>query len=342
VSSRAQRGTFVSWRLPDLSRTVLVAVAALLVLMIALPIGWLVVYSLSDKAGHATLGNFVALFTDPTFVDPLIPPLIIPFSVSAICCAVAAPLGWLVARTDMPIRRTVRTLVMASLVTPPFVGAIAWEMLAAPNSGLLNQLWRALTGMPADEALLDIYNLPGLIFVITCYTFPYVFILVANALDRMPGELADASFMLGVKTWQPARRITVPLALPTCSPGADRLPAGAEPVRRARDPGHSRGLPHAHHPHLEPVPVPAQARACRRRLAAAAAAHHRAAARPVAGARPPRLCRAGRQVRPAAPRAAGLAALARRGLPCWCSPCRSSCPTPRCSTRPFRASPPSS
>jgi iron(III) transport system permease protein len=179
-----------------------------------------VVYSLSDKAGHATLGNFIALFTDPTFVDPLITTLIIAFSVSAICCAVAAPLGWLVARTDMPIRRTVRTLVMASLVTPPFVGAIAWEMLAAPNSGLLNQLWRSLTGMPPDEALLDIYNLPGLIFVIACYTFPYVFILVANALDRMPGELEDASSMLGAKTWQTARRITVPLALPTLLAGA--------------------------------------------------------------------------------------------------------------------------
>ena len=209
-----------AWRLPDLSRPVLIAVAALLVVMIVLPMGWLVVYSLSDKAGNATLGNFVALFTDPTFVDPLITTLIIAFSTSAICCAVAAPLGWLVARTDMPIRRTVRTLVMASLVTPPFVGAIAWEMLAAPNSGLLNQLWRALTGMPADEALLDIYNLPGLIFVIACYTFPYVFILVANALDRMPGELEDASSMLGAKTWQTARRITVPLALPTLLAGA--------------------------------------------------------------------------------------------------------------------------
>src|SRR5262249_55960928 len=177
-------------------------------------------YSLSDKEGHATLGNFVALFTDPSFVDPLITTLIIAFSVSAICCLVAAPLGWLVARTDKPIRRTVRTLVMASLVTPPFVGAIAWEMLAAPNSGLLNQLWRSLSGMPSDEALLDIYNLPGLIFVIACYTFPYVFILVANALDRMPGELEDASSMLGARTWATARRITIPLALPTLLAGA--------------------------------------------------------------------------------------------------------------------------
>ncbi len=204
----------------DLSRPVLIAVAALLAVMIVLPVGWLVVYAFSDKEGAATLGNFATLFTDPTFVDPLITTLIIAVSVSLLCCAVAAPLGWLVARTDMPFRGSVRTLVMASLVTPPFVGAIAWEMLAAPNSGLLNQLWRLLTGMPPDEALLDIYSLQGLIFVITCYTFPYVFILVANALDRMPGELEDASSMLGAKTWDTARRITVPLALPTLLAGA--------------------------------------------------------------------------------------------------------------------------
>src|SRR5882757_8767570 len=102
LSSRAQRGTF--GRPFDLSRAVLIAVTALLAVMIVLPMGWLVVYSLSDKQGTATLGNFVTLFTDPSFVDPLITTLIIAVSVSTICCAVAAPLGWLVARTDLPHR----------------------------------------------------------------------------------------------------------------------------------------------------------------------------------------------------------------------------------------------
>ncbi len=207
-------------RRPDLSQPLMLLVAALLVLMIVLPMGWLVVYSFSDKAGNPTLENFVRLFTDPDFLDPLITTLIIAFSTSAACCVVAAPLGWLVARTDMPLARTFRVLVMASLVTPPFVGAIAWEMLAAPNSGLLNQLWRAVTGAPSDEALFDIYTLTGLIFTIACYTFPYVFILVANSLDRMPGELEDASSMLGAGTWTTARRITIPLAMPTLLAGA--------------------------------------------------------------------------------------------------------------------------
>ena len=47
----------------------------------------------------------------------------------------------------------------ASFVTPPFLGAIAWELLAAPNSGLLNKLYRALTGAEPDEHLFNIYSL---------------------------------------------------------------------------------------------------------------------------------------------------------------------------------------
>jgi iron(III) transport system permease protein len=108
---------------------------------------------------------------------------------------------------------------MASFVTPPFLGAIAWEILAAPNSGILNHVWRAVTGAETDEYLFNIYSLPGLIFVIACYTFPYVFVLVTNALERIPAELEDASSMLGARAWNTVRRITIPLVLPAVLAG---------------------------------------------------------------------------------------------------------------------------
>jgi iron(III) transport system permease protein len=181
---------------------------------------WLVYYAFTAKDGGFTLGNFQTLIDDPTLFDPLVTTFTLATTTSLICCAVAAPMGWLVARTDMPLRRTVRLLVTASFVTPPFLGAIAWELLAAPNSGLLNKLWRTLTGMPQDEHLLNIYSFPGLIFVIACYTFPYVFVLVTNALERTPSELEDASAVLGGNTWVTARRVTIPLALPAVLAGA--------------------------------------------------------------------------------------------------------------------------
>ena len=204
----------------DVSFPILLVFSAVLCLLVLLPLSWLVYYSVHDRAGGLTIANFTQLATDPTFLDPLVTTVILALSSAVICCAVAAPMGWLVARTDMPLRRTVRALVMASFVTPPFLGAIAWELLAAPNSGLLNKVFRALTGADPDEYLFNIYTLPGLIFVISCYTFPYVFVLIANALDRMPGDLEDASAILGGSAWTTARRITVPLAMPAVLAGA--------------------------------------------------------------------------------------------------------------------------
>jgi len=204
----------------DSSRALLLAFAAILCVLVVLPLAWIACYSVTDRTGALTLDNFRRLATDPVFVDPLITTLIVAISTALVCCAVAAPMGWLVARTDLPLRGAIRALVTASFVTPPFLGAIAWELLAAPNSGLLNQLYRALFGVEAGEHLFNIYSLAGLIFVLSCYTFPYVFVLTANALERIPSDLEDASAILGGSTWHTARRVTIPLALPALMAGA--------------------------------------------------------------------------------------------------------------------------
>jgi len=211
----AQRKFGIDW-----SKPVLLAFAAVLCALIVMPLSWLVYYAFTDKNGVFTVGNFNRLVSDASYLDPLLITFALATLSALICCLVAAPMGWLVARTDMPLRRTVRILVTASFVTPPFLGAIAWELLAAPNSGLLNQLYREITGAPPDAHLLNIYTFAGLVFVISCYTFPYVFVLVANALDRTPGDLEDASAILGGSTWDTARRITIPLALPAVLAGA--------------------------------------------------------------------------------------------------------------------------
>ena len=89
----------------DLSGAVMALLAAALCLLVILPIGWLVVFAFTDRARNPTLANFHTLFTDPAFVEPLLTTLTIATSVSIICCLVAAPMGWIVARTDMPLRR---------------------------------------------------------------------------------------------------------------------------------------------------------------------------------------------------------------------------------------------
>ena len=195
------------------------AIGLFLCALILLPLGWIVWYALTDDAGRPSLANFVQLVTDPSFVWPYVTTLGIAAGVALSACTAALPLAWLVARTDMPLRRVVRSLVTASFVTPPFLGAIAWELLAAPNSGLLNQWCRSLFGMGQYEHVFDIYSVGGVVFVIACYAFPLVFVLVANALDNIPGELEDASAILGGGRWHTLRRVTLPMVLPALLAG---------------------------------------------------------------------------------------------------------------------------
>jgi iron(III) transport system permease protein len=201
----------------DLSGPVLAASALFLAGLICLPIGWIAAFAFTDRAGAPTLGNFRLLLDDPTLFEPLMTTLGLSCSVAVFAALSATPLAWLVARTDMPGRRVARILMTASFVTPPFLGAIAWEILAAPNSGVLNRLWRDLSG--AEDALFDIYSFPGLVFVISCYTAPYVFVVLTNALDRIPADLEDAAGILGAPRWRIVVGITLPLALPALLAG---------------------------------------------------------------------------------------------------------------------------
>jgi iron(III) transport system permease protein len=204
----------------DFSGLLFALLALLLCALVLLPLGWLVWFGITDKNGAPTLRNFTTLVADASFTGPFATTLMVALAVSLLSCLVATPLAWLVARTDMPGRRLVRLLVMASFVTPPFLGAIAWEILAAPNSGLLNQCYRGLFDLDADAHAFDIYTVEGLIFVMTCYAFPYVFVLLANALERIPADLEDAAAILGSGRWQSFRRVSLPLVRPSLLAGA--------------------------------------------------------------------------------------------------------------------------
>src|SRR5258705_9153029 len=86
----------------DWTRPVLWLFVACLVVLIVLPLSWLAVFSVTDKARHLTLQNFVTLFTHPHFLDPLLTTAIIATTSAAISCVVAAPKGWVGSGTDMP------------------------------------------------------------------------------------------------------------------------------------------------------------------------------------------------------------------------------------------------
>ena len=178
----------------------------LLAALVLLPMYWLAFTSLTDDARHFTLDHYRHFVDDPTFVKPLVTTLWTSAAVYFACVLAAAPMGWLVARTDLPFKRTIRLLVLASFVTPPFLGAFAWVLLGGPNAGLVNQWYYAIFGLKPfeDASLINIFSVWGMVFVMALYTFPYVFTFVTNSLEAIPSDLEEASAILGAPAWRTA------------------------------------------------------------------------------------------------------------------------------------------
>jgi iron(III) transport system permease protein len=200
----------------DRSLPVWVLAAAALVVLMVLPLSWLGWVSVSSEAGP-TLAHYWAVFSDPHLQKALWNTVVMAVWVGAVSLAIGAPMAWLTARTDLPARAIIRGLVLASFVTPPFLGAFAWVMLAGPNAGLLNKIYRGLTG--SNEALLNIFSMPGLIFVVAIYTFPYVYIMIVNTLELIASDLEEAASMLGAGRLWVAVTITLPLVAPAILSG---------------------------------------------------------------------------------------------------------------------------
>ena len=189
----------------DRSLPVWVLAAAALALLILLPLAWLGYMSVSGERG-LTLAHYARVFTDPRLQKALWNTVVLAFWSGLAAVAIGAPMAWLSARTDLPWSWAIRSLVLASFVTPPFLGAFAWVMLAGPNAGYLNKLYRSLTG--AEDPLLNIFTMPGLIFVVAIYTFPYVYIMIANTLGLIASDLEEAASILGANRLRVAMTVT--------------------------------------------------------------------------------------------------------------------------------------
>ncbi|HET9000656.1 MAG TPA: ABC transporter permease subunit, partial [bacterium] len=203
----------------DLSVGTWAVVAAVLLVMVAVPLAWIFVASVhADQDNRLTLANYAEAFTNPIYLQPIRNSLVLASLVAVIAVPFGTALAWAVSRTDMPGRNLIRMLVFAAFVTPSFLGATAWIFLAAPNSGWLNRGWMALTGAP--RGVLNIYSLVGAVCVIALYSFPYTFAFVSNALEFVPSEMERSAALLGANWLRTTWRITLPLVRPAIIAGA--------------------------------------------------------------------------------------------------------------------------
>jgi len=194
------------------------AAAGVLGFLVLVPLAWLFYASLQARGtGELTVANYVEVFSRRIYLQPIVSSLELALAVALIAMVVGAVIAWLVARSDMPGRGLMRSLILGAFTTPPFLGAVAWIFLAAPNSGWLNKAWVAMTGAPRGP--ISIFSFGGAIFVMAIYSVPYTFTFVSGALELMSSEIEDAAASLGAGAWRTTFQVTLPLAMPAVVSG---------------------------------------------------------------------------------------------------------------------------
>ncbi len=200
------------WRHLDKSAWVWLLAIGLLLFLVVNPLLRLLVVSFQQPDGAFTLANYFVAYGRARYVEALLNSLILGVSAASLCLVFGVPLAWALSRTDMPGKGLIWVAILGTFIIPPYLGAVGWILLAGPNAGWLNQLVVGLTGM--EKGPFNIYSMPGLIFVIACYSFPYVFVFTKSALDLVSSEMEDAANILGAGSLRTSLSITLPLALP--------------------------------------------------------------------------------------------------------------------------------
>ena len=187
--------------------------AAILVFIVVNPLARLVLSSFerTDGSGY-TIDNYLTAYGRWRYIQALINTLVMGAGTAALAAIFAVPLAWACARTDMPLRGSIRLAVLAAFIMPPYLAAVGWILLAGPNSGWINRVWMAVTG--DATGIVNVFTLGGLILIMACHLFFFIFVFTSTALELVSSEMEDAANILGAGIVKTAFKITLPLVYP--------------------------------------------------------------------------------------------------------------------------------
>ncbi|WP_291914375.1 iron ABC transporter permease [Limnohabitans sp.] len=190
-------------------------VLAFLLLFFVLPVARVFVTAFLDGDNSLTLGHFGAFFAQDLMRESFFNSLYVAVMSAIFAALIAVPLAYFTVRFDFRGAILIQTLGVLPLIMPPFVGAVALQLIFG-RSGTLNLLlndWFGFT-LPIMEGL------NGVIFVEAIHYFPFILMNLTVALRNIDGAMEEAAMNLGCKGWRLFWRVIFPLGLPGFVAGA--------------------------------------------------------------------------------------------------------------------------
>ncbi|MEA2892320.1 MAG: iron(III) transport system permease protein, partial [Bradyrhizobium sp.] len=154
------------------------------------------------------LDNFNSIFQYPQI---LLNTLTVSVAATVMALVFGFVMAWILTRTNVPGRHLFEQLMAVPYYLTPLLGALAWSLLGAPESGFINQIWRALGG---NGHLIDINTAYGIAWVMALFEGSVAFVMIAAVMKSMDPALEEASQVIGASRLRTMLRITLPLVVP--------------------------------------------------------------------------------------------------------------------------------
>ena len=200
-----------------MAQVILFLAIALLVIVVAFPV-LLILFNAFWVDGSFNFSSALDILKEPETYQALLNSLIIASCTTVGSTIVGTFFAWLVTRTDLPHKTFMKGMFLVPFMLPSFIGALAWKMLLSPNAGFINQFFIDHFGFSGP--IFNIYTYYGISGVEIMYLFPFVFIQVCGALERMDPTLEESARISGAGLFTITRKITIPLVLPSILSGA--------------------------------------------------------------------------------------------------------------------------
>lgn len=190
-------------------------VLAFLLLFLVLPVGRVFVTAFVEADGTPTLGHFAAFFGQGLMKESFFNSLFVAGMSALVAALIAVPLAYFTVRFEFRGAILIQTLGVLPLIMPPFVGAVAMQLIFG-RSGSVNLLLGEAFGVSLP--LMD--GLTGVIFVESIHYFPFILMNLTVALRNIDGAMEEAALNLGCRGWRLFWRVIFPLGLPGFVAGA--------------------------------------------------------------------------------------------------------------------------
>lgn len=202
-------------RFPLAATSVALVIVALLALFLILPVGTVILTAFDGGEGSFTLRHFVNFFNQSLLRESFFNSLFVSLMSVLFASMIAVPLAYFTVRFEFRGAVLIQTLGVLPLIMPPFVGAVALQLIFG-NSGSVNLLLNEWFGWRLP--LMD--GLTGVIFVESIHYFPFILMNLTVSLRNIDGSMEESALNLGAQGFRLFRRVIFPLAMPGFLAGA--------------------------------------------------------------------------------------------------------------------------